>query len=77
MHEVHLLSSIGAVWDSTVASQNDWGPLDILILGALHHELCHINVGLNTRPEGMTALLHIIIRQADEVGRLKLYCCPF
>ena len=31
-----------------VASQNDWGPLDILILGALHHEPCHINVGLDS-----------------------------
>jgi len=44
-----------------VASQNDWGPLDILILGALHHEPCHINVGLNARPEGLTAVLHSII----------------
>ena len=38
-----------------VASQNDWGPLDILILGALLHEPCHINVGLNARPKGPTA----------------------
>ena len=44
-----------------VASQNDWGPLDILILGALHHEPCHINVGLNARPKGLRAVLHSII----------------
>ena len=40
----------------TVASQNDWGPLDVLILGALHHEPCHINVGLNARPKGLRAV---------------------
>ena len=34
-------------------SQNDWGPLDILILGALH-------VGLNVRPEGPRALVRIV-----------------
>jgi len=44
-----------------VASQSDWGPLDILILGAFHHEPCHINVGLNARPKGMRAVLHTII----------------
>ena len=43
-----------------VALQNDWGPLDILILGALHHEPCHINVGLNARPKGMRAVLYTI-----------------
>ena len=34
-------------------------PLDLLILGALHHEPCHINVGLNARTKG--AVLHTII----------------
>jgi len=57
-----FFAEVGSFMDRLpLASQSDWGPLDILILGALHHEPCHINVGLNARPKGLRAVLHSII----------------
>ena len=57
---VREFNLIACLLVQSVASQNDWGPLDILILGALHYEPCHINVGFNTRPKGLRAVLHSI-----------------
>jgi len=38
-----------------LASQNDWEPLDIMILGVFLPALWHINVGLNGRLDGLRA----------------------
>jgi len=47
-----------AIW--AVASQNDWGPLEILILEALQVQSrpSHINFGLNVWPQGQREVAH-------------------
>ena len=51
---------------AAVASPNDWGPLDILILGGPFTMspvtlMSVLMQGFNARPEGMRAVLHTII----------------
>ena len=59
------------LWFSVV-SQNDWGPLDILILGALHREPYVSHIGLNARPKGLRAVLHSITRKRAIAKALQL-----